>query len=408
MLYRIALVVSELNKNDKYNLYVLVLPPWCYLAHWKEKEGYKKLEWGFFFNTKIIENVIPVIEFSKYEHIFGEYVDFLISFKYKINEKQSKTTSFQKLNYSDCSINHDGYKRICKKNCEYMYSVTYSGFCTTIKSKKSECYEYSYILNNFISVLLSDMFVNYMVSSIFIKNASTILVPFVDQLVKANLEDAVMFHERLIERGNTYIKEVLKTTNYLSAHLRYDDFRQIQSYDVPPIKVSLLKLLYLMLMYKNEKVFISTDEKEEVKKIIAKEFAAYKEYFYFYEDDSYHDGEVAIIDQWICIRSKIFAGNVFSRYSLHIKWERFLTPLGESKNTTLDLCAYNIISNEKKKEHYKTVTNIYNANVIKQIKNVYDKFSEKDKKYINTLCFSSSYNYPSVVSIYRLKYQNGL
>ncbi|CRG96640.1 GDP-fucose protein O-fucosyltransferase 2, putative [Plasmodium gallinaceum] len=403
VLYRISLVVYYLNKKDKNNIYYLVLPPWCYLAHWNNKK-HKKIKWNFFFNLKVIQNVIPVIEFPEYSKIYGSNTDFIISFKFRFSNILPNKGSFDVLSFDKCPIEGFNFKNICKK-CENKYSVTYSGNCTNIKAKNCECYEYNFITSFFASNIIYNLFF-YDVDSILIKQGSSILVPFVNELFENNLEDILLFSEDLIEEGNNYVKKILKTTNYLSSHLRYTDFRKISYYDVPPINISIFKLLYIMFMNENEKIFISTDEKKEVQKIVNQEFNEFKNYFYFYENENYHEGEVAIIDQWICIKSKIFVGNIFSRYSLHIKWERYLMNTYEKKN--LDLCGYNINNDEKLRKNYKNIKDIYNKKALIKLKHIYDNYSEKDKKYLNTICLGFNSHFPKNTSIYRLKYINHL
>ncbi|CRG99302.1 GDP-fucose protein O-fucosyltransferase 2, putative [Plasmodium relictum] len=404
ILYRVSLIIYYLNKKDKNNIYYLVLPPWCYLTHWNNK-SHKKIKWDFFFNTKIIQNVIPVIEFSDYSKLNGDNTDFIISFKFRFNNVLPNKGSFDILNFDKCHINGFNFKKNCK-TCENKYSVTYSGNCTNIKAKNSECYEHNLITSSFASDIIYNLFF-YDINSVLIKQGSNILVPFVNDLFENNLEDILLFSEDLIHEGNNYIKEILKTSNYLSAHLRYTDFRNISNYDIPPINISIFKLLYIMFINENDKIFITTDEKKEVQKIINTEFVEFKNYFYFYENKNYHEGKVAIIDQWICINSKVFVGNIFSRYSLHIKWERYLINNIYDENN-LDLCGYDINNNKQLRKNYKKIKDIYNKKALMKLKHIYNNFSEKDKKYINILCFDSSTHFPKNISIYRLKYINNL
>ncbi|KAI4839334.1 GDP-fucose protein O-fucosyltransferase 2 [Plasmodium brasilianum] len=386
-----ALIVYYLNQGDRKNLYYLVLPPWCYLTHWKRKTS-DQIKWSSFFNITIIKNVIPVIEFSDYEVLYGNHVDYIICFKYFVGDfvsseegntavSSSSDPTFNILSFEKCSSGGYKYKQICN-NCEYNYSVIYSGKCTTMKGKNTECYGFPFITSYFASSIVDNLFSSYN-DSILIKQGNSLLVPFVNELFEKNMEDILLFNEDLINEGNYYIRDILGTNNYISAHLRYNDFRKIVRYDLPPIHVAVGKLLYIMFINNINKIFISSDEKKQIEKVLNKQFNQYKDFFYFYDNTYLHDGHVAIIDQWICINAKIFVGNIFSRFSMHIKWERHLMNKRE-KGLNIDLCGYNINNDEQLRKNYKQVENLYDQEALHKLNHIFMNYSEKDKKYLNT------------------------
>ncbi|SBT87747.1 GDP-fucose protein O-fucosyltransferase 2, putative [Plasmodium malariae] len=411
ILYRMALIVYYLNQGDRKNLYYLVLPPWCYLTHWKRKTS-DQIKWSSFFNITIIKNVIPVIEFSDYEVLYGNHVDYIICFKYFVGDfvsseegntavSSSSDPTFNILSFEKCSSGGYKYKQICN-NCEYNYSVIYSGKCTTMKGKNTECYGFPFITSYFASSIVDNLFSSYN-DSILIKQGNSLLVPFVNELFEKNMEDILLFNEDLINEGNYYIRDILGTNNYISAHLRYNDFRKIVRYDLPPIHVAVGKLLYIMFINNINKIFISSDEKKQIEKVLNKQFNQYKDFFYFYDNTYLHDGHVAIIDQWICINAKIFVGNIFSRFSMHIKWERHLMNKRE-KGLNIDLCGYNINNDEQLRKNYKQVENLYDQEALHKLNHIFMNYSEKDKKYLNTVCYDYPSHFPSNGSIYRMKY----
>ncbi|SCQ16081.1 GDP-fucose protein O-fucosyltransferase 2, putative [Plasmodium ovale] len=400
VLYRMSLVVVYLNQMDKENVYYLVLPPWCYVTHWGKKT-YDQIKWNFFFNMKIVQNVIPVIEYAQYEKLYGSYCDYIISFKPLVGEYSSGKKSYNILPFDKCYIEHYKYKQICK-NCEYNYSVIYSGNCTKIKGKKTECNKFYFITSYFVSLLLHQLFL-YNNNSILIKQGSNLLSPFVNELWENNVYDILLFSENLINDGNVYIKDTLKTSNYLGIHLRYNDFLKITSYDIPPLRIAILKTIYIFFLTNCKKIFISTDEKNKVHKIVNKNFKEFKHIFYFYENSNYHPGEVAIIDQWICTHAKVFIGNLFSRFSMHIKWERHLINKGK-ENDNLDLCGYNINNNEKMQERYRKIEHLHDEKALQKLNNLFVNYTEKDKKYIETICFDFPSHFPNSASTYRKRY----
>ncbi|KYO00082.1 putative GDP-fucose protein O-fucosyltransferase 2 [Plasmodium gaboni] len=399
--YRLSLVTYNMNKDDKRNIYYLVLPPWCYVTHWNRKKK-NKITWSFFFNTDIMKKVIPIIEYEEYERIYGNFCDIMINSKYMFDNYKEK--SFMILPFEECNMNANRFKQICKK-CNHKYNVIYSGYCITINTKQSECYSYRMISSYFITFILQNLYL-YNITSVLIKQSTNILVPFANELYENNIEDILLFNNKLLSYGDNYIYNILKTYNYISSHLRYNDFRNIARYNIPPIHIALLKLLYIMFIHNYDIIFIASDEKVQIQKVIHKHFNQYKNYFYFYNNNNnLHEGEFAIIEQWICTRSHIFIGNIFSRFTMHINWERHLINKGNF-NQNLDLCSYHINNDNDQdiKSSYKNVRNIFNQKALERIKSIYDNYSKSDQKYITTICYNFPSHFPNNISIYRKQY----
>ncbi|KYN98384.1 GDP-fucose protein O-fucosyltransferase 2, putative [Plasmodium reichenowi] len=399
--YRLSLVIYNLNKKDKLKIYYLVLPPWCYVTHWNRKKG-NNLRWEFFFNTDIMKKVIPIIEYEEYEKLYGNYCDIMINSKYILDNYKEK--SFLILPFEECNTNVNSFKQFCKK-CEYKYNIIYSGYCTTINTKESECYSYNMISNYFITSILKNLFL-YDITSVLIKQSTNILVPFVNELYENNLEDILLFNNKLLLYANNYISNILKTNHYISSHLRYNDFKNISRYNVPPIHIALVKLLYIMFINNCRIIFIASDEKLQIQKVIDQYFYQYKKHFYFYNNqNNLHEGEFSIIEQWICTRSHIFIGNIFSRFTMNINWERHLINKGQINNN-IDLCSYHINNDNDQdiKNSYKKIVHIFNHKALQKIKNIYYNYSDKDRKYINTICYNFPSHFPNNISIYRKEY----
>ncbi|CAA9987362.1 GDP-fucose protein O-fucosyltransferase 2, putative [Plasmodium knowlesi strain H] len=406
VLYRVALAVYYLNQEVRTQVHYLVLPPWCYLTHWGREKKHNRIKWSVFFNMKVLQNVIPVIEYTEYEKEFGPHADYILSYRHFIGDwsKMNEKKSFQFLDIEKCHVENYKLKKNLCKNCDYKYSVVYSGNCANVKGKKTECLEFFFITSYFVSSTLSDIF-HYDIDSVLIKHGSNILVSFVNELVEANLEDVLPYSEDLINEGNQFVEKNFKSNNnYISCHLRYTDFRKISTYDVSPIEISLLKLLYIMFLRKSSIIFVSTDEKKQVKKVIDRQFSQYKNFFFFYENEKLHTGQVAIIDQWICIRSGTFVGNIFSRFSMHIKWERSLIGKG-GQDHNLDLCGYSINTDEGLRKKYSDIQDTHlDEEALQKLHPLYMRLSQTDKKFLRTICYDFAHHYPQNVSIYRRGY----
>ena len=69
---RAATLVSELRKTEDW---VLVLPPWPHLHHWKTNYLQTNLMWEKFFDLPSLNEYIPVIEFEEYLKKEGRTID---------------------------------------------------------------------------------------------------------------------------------------------------------------------------------------------------------------------------------------------------------------------------------------------------------------------------------------------
>lgn len=69
---RAATLVKELRKSEDW---VLVLPPWPHLHHWKTNYLQANLKWEKFFDLPSLSEYVPVIEFDDYLKKEGQTID---------------------------------------------------------------------------------------------------------------------------------------------------------------------------------------------------------------------------------------------------------------------------------------------------------------------------------------------
>ena len=69
---RAATLVKELRKMEDW---VLVLPPWPHLHHWKTNYLQANLKWEKFFDLPSLNEYVPVIEFEDYLTKEGRTID---------------------------------------------------------------------------------------------------------------------------------------------------------------------------------------------------------------------------------------------------------------------------------------------------------------------------------------------
>ena len=66
---RMAVFVRKLNIGDPNTRWVLVLPPWGHLYHWKTRElgPQRHIGWSHFFDLPSLDHFVPVIEFRQWK-----------------------------------------------------------------------------------------------------------------------------------------------------------------------------------------------------------------------------------------------------------------------------------------------------------------------------------------------------
>lgn len=69
---RAATLVKELRKKEDW---VLVLPPWPHLVHWRTNYLQDNIKWENFFDLPSLNEYVPVIEFDDYLEKEGRMID---------------------------------------------------------------------------------------------------------------------------------------------------------------------------------------------------------------------------------------------------------------------------------------------------------------------------------------------
>ena len=71
---RVANLVKKLREKEDW---ILVLPPWPHLYHWKSQFDQNNLPWGMFFDVSSLNEYVPSIEFITFEEYLQKvgYID---------------------------------------------------------------------------------------------------------------------------------------------------------------------------------------------------------------------------------------------------------------------------------------------------------------------------------------------
>ena len=71
---RVASLVKKLREKEDW---ILVLPPWPHLYHWKSQFDQNNLPWGMFFDVASLNEYVPSIEFITFKEYLQKvgYID---------------------------------------------------------------------------------------------------------------------------------------------------------------------------------------------------------------------------------------------------------------------------------------------------------------------------------------------
>lgn len=333
---RMATLVKKLNENSAVDKWILVLPPWGPLYHWKSKNiGFQtQIKWSTFFDTHSMAAYAPVIEFEDFLNEHGSEIDVVYSLQHYA-EGWTDGQWEEKADIREC-IDPSPYS----KALENGYVAWFWGY-ENVTAKDFRCLSiqgYSSTLKKVIEQLYA--------RAIMVDRAEVILHDAFGDAEYWMVRKSMVFSKTLISIGDSFRKDYLNSTDqtdrtekpqdgidankrsaiggpYIAVHLRRLDFVVSRSKDVPNLKHAADQILKHMKELSLKLVFVATDASEY-------EFSEFKTYIpsatRFTPDLNTHkdilDGGVAIVDQWICAHARYFIGTYESTFSFRIQEER--------------------------------------------------------------------------------------
>ncbi|XP_076458289.1 GDP-fucose protein O-fucosyltransferase 2-like isoform X2 [Babylonia areolata] len=355
---RVANLVRNLNKEAPW---ILVLPPWGRLYHWKSRHLHQiGIPWSLFFDLPSLRRFVPVIEFEEFLKLLPEPV--IDELYYLQNYAEGWTDFEDKMDVRDCIENP--YRRGDESG---LWEGWFFGYGDHVAARKVTCIS----LLGHSALLQPFLLHNTTARTVMVDRAETVLHDRFGDKWYWECRRSMRFSRALRDLGDEFRREFLDSTDekdntvleddwrkmerkhgeakggpYVAAHLRRADFLYARPEDVPSIENTAKQLKEVMDKQKVDTVFIASDApKEEIDKL--KELLKdYKVFRYEPSKDvmqTYKDGGVAIIDQWICAHAKYFIGTRESTFSFRIQDEREI--LGFDPDTT-----YNRICGDKDKE----------------------------------------------------------
>ncbi|KAK7508028.1 hypothetical protein BaRGS_00000993 [Batillaria attramentaria] len=355
---RIANLVRNLNEDAPW---ILVLPPWGRLYHWKSQHLHQiGIPWSTFFDLASLRKFVPVIEFEELLQLLPTPV---IDELYYLQSYQNWKEWEEKMEIQDCLQNP--YRRNEETG---RWKGWFFGFGETVSAEKFACMS----VMGHASSLKPFLLKNTTGSTVMIDRGEVVLHDRFGDTSYWECRRSMRFSKPLRQLGDAFRETFLDSTDeadntvldedwtkmkrkhgeakggpYLAAHLRRADFAHVREKDVPSLKYTAKQLKSKLEEWKLTKLFIATDAS-------SKEFEKLKGYLDGYEvfryeppseevHETYKDGGLAIIDQWICAHARYFIGTRESTFSFRIQDEREI--LGFDPDTT-----FNCLCGDKKKD----------------------------------------------------------
>ncbi|VDM59864.1 unnamed protein product [Angiostrongylus costaricensis] len=339
---RIANAVRLLRKAGE--PFILVLPPWGGLYHWKQPNV--RLKWSEFFDVKSLNEFVPVLEFEDYLQEYGTLIDQVV---YLQHYKEGWSDDYiLKYDRRECIEGSRFYRREGHLWRGWFFSYD------EVRAKKFEC-----ISIQGDSETLKKLILNQYpeTSSIFIDRGEAILHQHYGDVHYWQARRSMRYAKHLVEIGDFFRESQLESTdeqdrtqlavsrndvknrdaiggNFLCAHWRRRDFVRAHGDELPSINGAAKQLNDLCEKARVTRIFLATDASEsEVEQLSA----MLRVPVLRFKNSTLPDGAVAIIDQWICAHARVFVGSHVSTFSYRIQEDREI--LGFAPNTTFNrLC----------------------------------------------------------------------
>uniref|UniRef100_A0A0N5AS25 GDP-fucose protein O-fucosyltransferase 2 n=1 Tax=Syphacia muris TaxID=451379 RepID=A0A0N5AS25_9BILA len=339
----------RLLRNDGHN-YILVLPPWGGLYHWKRQD--KKLPWSLLFDISSLNEFVPVIEFEQF--LYEINYDGIDNVAYLQHYAEGWTSGnyVRKYDFREC-LEENHYRKINKKWHGWFFGYD------DVWSRNFSC-----ISIQGDSATLVNLIEQYYptTTSLFIDRAEHILHDLFGDKYYWQARRSMRYAKHLIDIGNNFRRDRLGSTDaidktellgswietqkshgdalggdYLCVHWRRRDFVRAHEKDIPSINGTAVQISKCLEKNHLTHLFLSTDAAREEVEMLTKFLPDKTSVLRYVPDSALTDAEVSIIDQWICAHGRWFIGTHYSTFSYRIQEDREI--LGFKPETTFNrLC----------------------------------------------------------------------
>nr|XP_027232330.1 GDP-fucose protein O-fucosyltransferase 2-like [Penaeus vannamei] len=290
---RIANLARRLSEMDNW---ILVLPPWGRLYHWKNTRG-EYFPWRSFFDIKSLSKWTPVIEFEDYlKENDGSWHGTAWGTNIKVGKFSCLSIQGEASTLIPLITQKDEIRTILITRAETVLHDEYGG-------------------KRYWAARRSMRFANHLMS------------------------EAARFRAEYLHSDDINDKTVVTDDwrdfkpkhgaalggPYLSVHLRRRDFIYARGDEIPSLKKAAQQMKALLKAQELQDVYIATDAPLEEYVELEDLMKPYKVHRYkpspeFF--DQWGDGGIAIIDQIICAHARYFTGSYESTFSFRIQEER--------------------------------------------------------------------------------------
>ncbi len=346
---RIANLVKVLNERESW---ILVLPPWGRLYHWKSRDIYQmQVPWSFFFDLPSLNKHVPVIEFTDYLKARSEPVIDEIYYLQNFVEGWRDGKWEERIEERDC-ISATGYHENGGR-----WHGWFWGF-EDVYGRKFSCLS----VQGHAGIMKPFLKRNTTGEGILVLKSETLLHDVYGEKLYWEARRSMVFTKALRDIGDRFRTEELDSTDekdntvfdddwtrmtrnhgeavggpYVAVHLRRRDFLYGHSERVPSLLGAANQTRDILKKYDLKTVFVATDAP-------LSEYNSFEKYLHGYRvwhfvptkevKQKFKDGGIAIIDQWICAHGRYFIGTAESTFSFRIQEEREI--LGFDPDTTFN------------------------------------------------------------------------
>ncbi|XP_023240555.1 GDP-fucose protein O-fucosyltransferase 2-like isoform X1 [Centruroides sculpturatus] len=272
---RIAALAKKIREVRLQEDWILVLPPWGPLYHWKSEiaEPQIKIPWSEFFDLRSLSKYVPVIEFETFLKENGDEIEEIFYLQH-YEEGWTEGKWEEKMDIRKCLESHPYSKS------NGIYSGWFWGY-QDVYAIKFNCLS----VQGFSSTLLPLFTGMSKAKSIMIDRAEVILHDNYGDKNYWDIRRSMRFASTLIEIGNKFRREYLNSSDdtdktildddwqkvkarnsrsamggpYIAVHLRRQDFVRSRPTEIPSIKYASEQITKILKKYSLLKVFVATD-----------------------------------------------------------------------------------------------------------------------------------------------------
>ncbi|KAF7456150.1 putative GDP-fucose protein O-fucosyltransferase 2 [Cryptosporidium felis] len=339
---RMALFISQLDlKLRNEYLAILVLPPFCNIAHWKF-DPERRLPWSSIY--RIQENNI-IMEYGVYRKLVGHNgfgIDVIgLNFEWHVEHK--KLDNYIEIYNRDEILEKKYLNSKCKFN-NYIRNDTsvFGGNCELMKVENLICIHFYKIMR---SHEVSEEILKFLISrnrklilhQYLIKHADGILVTWPWELKKYGILEVLQYNDKIKNQARLYMSKnpFFNNKPFISVHLRRNDFLFVRSNDIPTFQQVVDRLSQLSGELNISSVVVSTDGSETEKNHLRKLFRKKSlDLHIIYIGNDIEDGIVSAISQIILLSGDYFIGTKDSRFTFSVMWECILSEKRKIKGGT--------------------------------------------------------------------------